>query len=233
MVRWKYLKRMIWKPCIYNIFVGSQEAELKWLPLFQKRFLRVNKAQAEDVENYCSYATLFICVFIYFVIYIFHWSLNPSDLSEKDTFTVTSSSSPPLPVGSVGLNGTGFYMFVPFRDGFWCGWEFPPLDEEEGKAATLCSEPTCAAASACGRRGWVGHCSPLRGGMESWLLLRSWHLPQVTLSTDKAVLFFGQRCQQVRGIQLMLQVSIGFILEECSMVSDIYHFDFSSSFFFL
>lgn len=183
MVRWKYLKHMIWKPGIYKIFVGSQEAELKWLPLFQKRFLRVNKAYTEDVKAEVKLGTtaamqlyLFICLLVYFLIYIFNWSPNPSHPAEKDTFTLTSSSSPPLPVGPVGLNGTGFYIFVPLRDGFLGGWEFPLPDGEEGKAAALCSDPTPAAASACGRKGWAGHCSHLRAWRAGSFCLRTWRL---------------------------------------------------------
>lgn len=83
-----------------------------------------------------------------------------------------------------------------FRVGGWGGGE--------GSHAVL-RPHTC---SACGRKGWVGHCSHLRGWRAGSFCLRTWHLPQFTLFTEKAVLFFGQRCQQVRGIQLMPQVSV-------------------------
>lgn len=238
MVRWKYLKHMIWKPCIYNVFVGSQEAELKWLPLFQKRFLRVNKAHTEDVKavvrNYYSCATLFICLLIYFISYIFSWSFNPCHPSEKYTFTLTSSSSLPLPVGSVGLNGNGFYTFIPLRDGFWGGWEFPLPDEEEGKAATLCSDSRPVAANSCGRKNWGGHCFHLRGWLDP-----SASEPGVSHSSlhplRRQCFSFAKGASKAVGISWWprYQSSISFIFEECSVVSGIYHFDFSSSFFLL
>lgn len=236
MVRWKYLRHMIWKPCIYNVFVGSQEAELKWLLLFQKRFLRVNKAHTEDVKavvrNYYSCAGLFICLLIYIISYIFSWSFNPCHPSEKDTFTLTSSSSLLLPVGSVGLNGNGFYMFIPLRDGFWGGWEFPLPDEEERKATTLCSDPRPVAANSCGSMSWVGHCFHLRGWGE---LAPSASGPGVnhSSSTEKAVLFFCQRCQQGSGHQLMPQVSIKHKLHIWGMFHGFWYLSFWLFQFFL
>lgn len=88
------------------------EAELKRLPLLQKKFLRVNKAYIEDFKTEVKLET---CVAVQF--YLFTYLFTSAAVSQsippthtgKDAFMLTSfSSSRPLPVGCVGLKGAIF-----------------------------------------------------------------------------------------------------------------------------
>lgn len=83
-----------------------------------------------------------------------------------------------------------FTSEVHLRDDFPGRWDFPHTDGEEGKAAALWN------------RGLRLYVHPSKG-WESWVLLpqNPDTYPELTLSVEKAVPFFGQRCQ--RCFQLM------------------------------
>lgn len=221
------------------------EAELKRLPLFQKRFLRVNKAHTEDVKTEVKIETAVAMQFFfnYLFTYLFTSAAISQSIPPRRKGSFHAGILLLFPSSSHRLRGAewGHFLHVgsPQR---WLSRRvgIPTRRWQGGEGGHAMLGPrTCSSEHLRegGLRLYTTVHAPIEGGGRAGSFCLG------TLTLIQSSLFpLGRQCLSLdKGASKWdafswcpkYQWSISFKFEECSMFSGIYHFDFSSSFFFL